>query len=74
MYAGGYADDGFSFGHDGGVGVDGVESVHGGDEIGATGRRHFSPGEPCDPGGYAGAGVEDVGLFVFEEGAQWAYL
>lgn len=74
LYAGGYADDGFSFCHDSGVGVDGVESMYGGDELGATGWRHFSPGQPSDPGGDAGAGVEDVGFFRLKNGTQGANL
>lgn len=72
--AGGDADDGFTFGHDGGVGIDGVESVYGGDEARSSGGGHFSPGQPGEPCGYAGTGVEDVGLFGFEEVTQGADL
>ena len=71
---GGHADDGLAAGHDCGVGADGVKAVDGGDELRAGFGGHFAPGQPGNPGGDAGAGVEDIGFFGLKDGSQCADL
>lgn len=66
----GNTDDALAAGHDLGVGVDGIETVDGGDETGSFGGVEFAPGEVCEPGGHAGTEVQDVGLFRFKDTAE----
>ena len=66
----GNTDDALAAGHDFGVGVDGIETVHGGDETGSFGGVEFAPGEVGEPGGHAGTEVEDVGLFCFKDASE----
>ena len=66
----GDAYDALAAGHDLGVGVDGIETVHGGDEAGSGLGVEFTPGKVGEPGGHAGAEVQDVRLFRFKDAAE----
>ena len=65
----GDADDAFPAGHDFGVGIDGIKAVDGCNEAGSGLGVEFAPGEVGEPGGHAGAEMEDVGFFGVEQAA-----
>ena len=56
--------------HHGGVGVDRIEAVNGGDQAGARVPGQAFPSEPCEPGRQPRSQVNDVGLFRGEEFSQ----